>query len=109
VTEELKQNGFGIVTEMDVDQTLKEKIDVDIPKYKILGACSPRFAHQAILSEPHIGNLLPCNVVLREIENGKVEISMVNPEKLFQVIDKDDFLPMAKQVGEILNKVLKAL
>lgn len=79
VTEELKQEGFGVLTEIDVKQTLKKKLDVDFRKYKILGACNPPFAYQALQLEDKIGVMLPCNVVVQENDEGSVEISAVDP------------------------------
>ena len=79
VGEELKKEGFGILNEIDIKETLKKKIDVDFKKYKILGACHPHFAHKALLSEDKIGLFLPCNVVVEEHENGDVEVSIVDP------------------------------
>ena len=79
VTEELSNEGFGVLTEIDVKETLKKKLDVDFKKYKILGACNPKFAHQALLKEDKIGTMLPCNVIVEEHEDGTVEVSAVNP------------------------------
>ena len=79
VTVELKKEGFGLLTEIDVTQTLKNKIDVDFKKYRILGACNPHFAHKALMSEDKIGVFLPCNVIVEEHENGEVEVSAVDP------------------------------
>ncbi|MBT4729636.1 MAG: DUF302 domain-containing protein [Bacteroidetes bacterium] len=107
VTEELNKNGFGIVTEMNIDKTLKEKINVDFRKYRILGACNPHFAHQALLADNQIGNLLPCNVVIQEHENGEVEVSAINPRSLFGIIEKPEFAAMAAEVGDILDKVIQ--
>ncbi|MBT3303036.1 MAG: DUF302 domain-containing protein [Bacteroidetes bacterium] len=106
-TEQLKKNGFGIVTEMNIDKTLKEKINVDFRKYRILGACNPHFAHQALLADNQIGNLLPCNVVIQEHENGEVEVSAINPRSLFGIIEKPEFAAMAAEVGDILDKVIQ--
>lgn len=108
-TEELKKNGFGIVTEMNVHNTLKEKIGVDFRKYMILGACNPSFAHKALLADHQIGNLLPCNVVVQEHEDGQVEISAINPGRLFEIIENPEFASMANEVGDILKKVIKEL
>src|SRR3989339_2281324 len=79
VTEELKKEGFGILTEIDVKETLKKKLDVDFKKYKILGACNPPFAYKALQAEDKIGVMLPCNVVVIEQEDGKVEVTAVDP------------------------------
>ena len=77
--EELKKEGFGIITEIDVRDTLKKKLGVDFRRYKILGACNPAFAHQALQAESRIGTLLPCNVIVQELENGTAEVSAINP------------------------------
>lgn len=108
-TDKLKQNGFGIVTEMNVDETLKEKIGVDFRRYKILGACNPNFAHRALLADHQIGNLLPCNVVIQEHEVGQVEISAVDPGRLFELIENPEFSTMAGEVRDVLKKVIKEL
>ena len=79
VTEELKKEGFGVLTEIDVKATLKKKLDVDFRKYQILVACNPGFAHKALLSESKVGTMLPCNVVVQENDEGKVEVSAVDP------------------------------
>lgn len=109
VTEELKKEGFGILTEIDVKETLKKKLDVDFRKYKILGACNPHFAHQALLAEPHIGTMLPCNVIVQELENGKVEITAVNPVASMMAIKNDSLGSVANEVKEKLQKVIEHL
>ena len=90
VTEELKKEGFGVLTEIDVQATLKKKLDVDFRKYKILGACNPGYAHKALQSEKYIGTILPCNVIIQENEDGKVEISAVDPIASMQAIKNKD-------------------
>jgi uncharacterized protein (DUF302 family) len=87
ITEELQKEGFGVLTEIDVKETLKKKIDVDFRNYKILGACNPTFAHKALLEEANIGVLMPCNVIVQEMEEGKVEVSTVNPMESMQTVD----------------------
>lgn len=109
VTEELKKEGFGILTEIDVKETLKKKLDVAFRKYKILGACNPHFAHQALLAEPHIGTMLPCNVIVQELENGKVEITAVNPVASMMAIKNDSLGSVANEVKEKLQKVIEHL
>jgi uncharacterized protein (DUF302 family) len=109
VTEELKKEGFGVLTEIDVKATFKKKLDIDFRKYRILGACNPNFAHQAILAEPNIGTMLPCNVIVQELENGKVEISAVNPVASMMAIKNDKLGPVAEQVRDNLKKVIDSL
>lgn len=109
VTEELKKEGFGILTEIDVKETLKKKLDVDFRKYKILGACSPQFAHQALLAEDTIGTMLPCNVIVQEREGGKVEVSAVDPVASMMAVQNDKLAMVAGEVREKLKKVINAL
>jgi len=109
VTEELKKEGFGILTEIDVKATFKKKLDLDFRKYRILGACNPNFAHQAILAEPNIGTMLPCNVIVQELEDGKVEVSAVNPVASMMAIKNDKLDPVAEQVRDNLKKVIDRL
>lgn len=109
VTEELKKEGFGILTEIDVKDTLKKKLDVDFKKYRILGACNPNMAHKALTAEDKIGTLLPCNVIVEEHENGTVEVSAVDSLASMQVVDNDDLQLIAKEVNEMLTKVIQSL
>lgn len=109
VTEELKKEGFGILTQIDVQETLKKKLDVDFKKYKILGACNPHFAHQALLAEDTIGTMLPCNVIVREGENGKIEISAVDPVASMMAITNDALGKVANEVREKLSRVINNL
>jgi uncharacterized protein (DUF302 family) len=109
VTEELKKEGFGVLTEIDVKATFKKKLDLDFRKYRILGACNPHFAHEAILAEPNIGTMLPCNVIVQELENGKVEVSAVNPVASMMAIKNDKLGPVAEQVRDNLKKVIDSL
>jgi len=109
VTEELKTEGFGVLTEIDVKSTLKKKLDVDFRKYVILGACNPRFAYRALSAEDKIGILLPCNVVVQEREDGKVEVSAVDPVGMMQMVDNPDLKDAAQQVQERLKKVIDRL
>jgi uncharacterized protein (DUF302 family) len=106
VTEELKNEGFGILTEIDVKETLKKKLDVDFRKYKILGACNPQFAHQALLAEDTIGTMLPCNVIVQERENGKVEVSAVDPVASMMAIKNEKLGEVANEVREKLKRVI---
>lgn len=109
VTEELKKEGFGVLTQIDVQETLKKKLDVDFRKYKILGACNPHFAHQALLAEDAIGTMLPCNVIVQEHENGKVEVSAVDPVASMMAIKNDSLGKVALQVQEKLSRVIDNL
>ncbi|MEQ9297548.1 MAG: DUF302 domain-containing protein [Cyclobacteriaceae bacterium] len=106
VTAELKKEGFGVLTEIDVQQTLKNKIDVDFKKYKILGACNPHFAHKALQSEDKIGVFLPCNVIVEEHENGDVEVSAVDPVASMSTVGNDKLGSLATDVQKKLKTVI---
>lgn len=107
VTEELKKYGFGVLTEIDVKETLKKKLDVDFKKYKILGACNPANAHKALLAEDKIGTMLPCNVIVEEHEDGVVEVSAVDPMASMQAVENDELKPIAKFIRDQLEKVIR--
>jgi uncharacterized protein (DUF302 family) len=107
VTEELKKEGFGILTDIDVSQTLKKKIDVDFKKYRILGACNPQFAYEALQSEDKVGVFLPCNVIVEEHENGEIEVSAVDPIASMSSIQNEELPVVAKQVQQKLKNVIK--
>lgn len=109
VTEELAKEGFGILTVIDVQATLKAKLDVDMPAYRILGACSPALANQAITAEPEIGLLLPCNVLVREDEQGKVHVSFMDPGAVLGLVEDARVDPLAEQVKQKLENVSAAL
>jgi len=109
VTEELKKEGFGVLSDIDVAATLKKKLDKDMPPYRILGACNPDLAHQAVSAEPNIGLLLPCNVLVREDENGQVHVSFMDPGAVLGLVGNDDIAPLAGQVREKLERVLAAV
>jgi len=109
VTEELKKEGFGVLTEIDVKETLKRKIDVDFKKYKILGACNPGFAYQALQSEDKIGVFLPCNVIVEENADGQVEVSAVDPVASMSSVENDKLIGVASQVREKLQRVIQNL
>ena len=106
---ELKKEGFGVLTQIDVQDTLKKKLGVDFRKYKILGACNPHFAHEALLAEDIIGTMLPCNVIMQERGNGKVEVSAVDPVASMMAIKNDTLGGVAMQVREKLNRVINNL
>lgn len=105
VTEELKKEGFGVLTTIDLKETLKNKIDADIDKYTILGACNPNFAYRGLQAEQELGLLLPCNVIVYE-KAGKVYVSAMNPELMTSVSGNEDLSDMSKEVKEILEKVI---
>jgi uncharacterized protein (DUF302 family) len=109
VTEELKKEGFGILTEIDVKQTLKKKLDVDFRNYRILGACNPSFAYQALLAENKIGTMLPCNVIVQELETGKVEVAAIDPLASMRAVENQDLEAIAGQVQAKLKKVIEHL
>lgn len=109
VTNALKKEGFGVLTEIDVKDTLKKKIDVDFKKYKILGACNPHFAHKALSTEDKIGVFLPCNVVVEENENGEIEVSAVDPIASMMAAKNDALEDIAREVQERLKYVIQSL
>lgn len=97
----LARHGFGVLTEIDVKATMKKKIDVDMDPYRILGACNPNMAHQAIGMEPKIGAMLPCNVILREVD-GSIQVSAIDPLASMQAIDNDALKAVAAEVRDML-------
>ena len=99
--------GFGVLTVIDVKATMKKKIDVDMEPYRILGACNPHMAHEAIGMEPRVGAMLPCNVILRQVDGG-VEISAIDPVASMQAIENPDLLAVAAKVRDMLKAVVKA-
>lgn len=108
VREELSNVGFGILTEISVNEVFKKKLDIDFKKYKILGACNPHFAHKAITSEEMIGTLLPCNVLLIERDNG-TEVAIMNPSSAMSVLNNESITPLANEVESLLNQFLDKL
>lgn len=105
----LKDEGFGILTEIDVSATLKNKLDVDFRPYRILGACNPPFAHKALLAEDKIGTMLPCNVIVQQLEEGKVEVAAVNPVASMQAVSNAALHGIASEIADKLKRVLDAL
>ncbi len=105
----LAEEGFGVLTEIDVRQTLKEKLGLDRRPYLILGACNPKLAHQALEAEPPIGVLLPCNVTVFEDENGDTVVQAINPKTMFGMIGNEAVQPLANEVGQRLARVLEKL
>jgi uncharacterized protein (DUF302 family) len=108
VTEALAKEGFGVLTEIDVAATLKKKLGLDMPPYRILGACNPQFAHQAIELEPQIGALLPCNVVVRE-EGGKTLVDIMDPRAVLQLVERPEIEGIATEVRKRLERVIASL
>ena len=108
-TEMLKQEGFGIITEIDVKDTLKKKINVDFRNYRILGACNPTLAHEALQIEDKVGTMLPCNVVVQEIGEGRIEIAAIDPVASMQAIPNPRLKLAAEQVRAKLKKVIDGL
>ncbi len=109
VTSALKETGFGVLSEIDMQATLKNKIDVDIKKYKILGACNPKFAHKALSFEDKIGLMLPCNIILQELENGEIEVAAIDPIASMKAIKNNAIADLAVEVQKMLKDVIKKL
>jgi uncharacterized protein (DUF302 family) len=109
VTAALKNEGFGVLTEIDVKDTLKKKIDVDFKRYKILGACNPSFAYEALQAEDKIGVMLPCNVIVEEVDENKTEVSAVDPIASMQAINNPKLESIASEVRQKLKNVIDSL
>ena len=106
---ELQKEGFGVLTEIDVQKTLKEKIDVDFHKYKILGACNPGFAYRALKVDDKIGSFLPCNVIIQETESGDIELMAFDPASAMMSMDKPELNQLAAEVREKLIRILDSI
>jgi uncharacterized protein (DUF302 family) len=109
VTEELKKEGFGVLTDIDVRATMKKKLDVDFRNYRILGACNPPFAHRALLAEDKIGTMLPCNVIVQEHALGVVEVAAVDPVASMAAVDNPDLGGIAAEIRSRLQRVVDVL
>ncbi|MFO7767691.1 MAG: DUF302 domain-containing protein [bacterium] len=107
--EALSEEGFGVLTEIDVKETLKEKLDVEFRQYRILGACNPPLAYQALQNELHLGLLLPCNVIVMEREGGGSVVSAVRPTEMFNIVDNPQMAPVARDVERMMTKVIQDL
>ena len=109
VTEELKKEGFGILTEINVNETLKKKLDVDFRRYQILGACNPQFAHKALEAEDKIGTMLPCNVIVQQKNETTVEVAAINPLASMQAVENKKLNDVANEITERLKNVVNRL
>ncbi|MCC6865781.1 MAG: DUF302 domain-containing protein [Ignavibacteria bacterium] len=109
VTDELKNEGFGVLTEIDVKETLKKKLDVDFRKYRILGACNPPLAYKALSTEENIGVMLPCNVIVQEKDNGEVQVSAINPMESMKTVGNSQLEEIAGTVSKKLANVINKL
>lgn len=109
VTESLAKEGFGVLTEIDVQATLKKKLGVDFYNYKILGACNPAYAHKALLAEDKVGTMLPCNVIVQERKPGQIEVSAINPMPTMKSVVNNDLQSIAAEISAKLKRVIKEL
>ena len=109
VTQELEKEGFGVLTEINVTETLMKKLDINFRKYRILGACNAPYAHKALKAEDKIGTMLPCNVIVQEKEAGEIEVAAVNPIASMQAVDNGDLGEIAEEIKEKLEKVIHNL
>lgn len=109
VTAALQTEGFGILSDIDVAATLKKKLNTEMPPYRILGACNPALAQRAIEAEPSIGLLLPCNVLVREVPDGKVSVEFMDTNAVLQLVDKPEIAALAKEVQQRLERVMAAV
>jgi uncharacterized protein (DUF302 family) len=108
-TEALKREGFGIITEVDVTETLKKKLNVSFRPYRILGACNPALAHEALLLEDKVGTMLPCNVIVQETKAGQIEVAAIDPVASMQAIENPELKKAAEKVRAMLKKVIDSL
>jgi len=109
VTEELKKEGFGVLSEIDIHDKLKEKLGVDFRKYRILGACNPSKAYEALQAENKIGTMLPCNVIVQELDKGKTEVAAVDPVASMQAVGNEKLKPIAEEIKSKLEKAISNL
>ena len=105
----LQQQGFGVLSDIDVAATMKKKLNLDMPPYRILGACNPPFAHRALTADPQIGLLLPCNVVVRQDDQGKVRVEFMDPNAVLKLVDKPEVTQLAGEVRQQLVNAMEAI
>ncbi|MDI3521116.1 MAG: hypothetical protein PWR04_1104 [Anaerophaga sp.] len=105
----LKEQGFGVLSEIDIHEKLKEKLDVDFRKYKILGACNPPYAYKALQQENKIGTMLPCNVIVQQLDDGKIGVAAVDPVASMMAVENDSLSPIAEEIRDLLEKVVKSV
>jgi len=105
----LKEQGFGVLSEIDIHEKLKAKLDVDFRKYKILGACNPPNAYKALQQENKIGTMLPCSVIVQQLEDGKVEVAAVDPVASMMAVENDSLSPIAEEIRDLLEKAVKSI
>lgn len=106
---ELEKEGFGVLTEINVNETFKKKLNIDFKKYRILGACNAPYAHKALTAENKVGTMLPCNVIVQELGNGEVEVAAINPVASMMAIDNEELKPIAKEIQTKLDKVIERI
>ncbi|WP_347925564.1 DUF302 domain-containing protein [Pontimicrobium sp. SW4] len=109
VVELLKKEGFGVLTQIDIQQTLKKKLNVDFKKYKILGACNPSFAYKALLAEDKIGTMLPCNIIIQELSSNTIEVSAINPLVSMQAVNNVTLKVVAQEVSSKLENIINSV
>lgn len=109
VRESLKEKGFGVLTDIDIRDTLHKKLDVDFRPYRILGACNPPYAHKALQAEDKIGTMLPCNVIVQQKENGEIEVAAVDPVASMQAVANDELGEIATEIQQKLREAIEAL
>ncbi len=109
VIEALREEGFGVLTGIDLQATFKKKLNIDFRKYSILGACNPHFAHHALVQEEKIGTMLPCNIIIQELGVGKTEVAAVDPQASMQAVDNPTLIQLAAQVKEKLQRVVSSI
>jgi uncharacterized protein (DUF302 family) len=105
----LNKEGFGVLTEIDIQQTLKKKLNVDFKKYKILGACNPQFAYEALKAENKIGTMLPCNIIVQELDDKRIEVAAINPMVSMQAVKNTQLNSIAQEVSNKLKNVINAI
>jgi len=109
ITEELKKQGFGVLSEINIHEKLKEKLDVDFPKYRILGACNPPYAYKALQEENKIGTMLPCNVIVRQVSETQTEVAAVDPVASMQAVENEQLIEVANEIKSKLEKAIHSL